>query len=89
MRKAILYLTGASVLALVAVAPATTWAKSDRDWGVTVSPGGIYVGPKTDYRDRHRYRHDDYGYKSSYKYRNRYDDDEDWRYRRYRDREDY
>jgi hypothetical protein len=75
MRKAILYLIGASVLALVAVAPATTWAKSS--WGVTVAPGGVYVGPKHDYRYRDRY--DD-----SYAYRHRFDD-EDWRYRRDRD----
>jgi hypothetical protein len=91
MRKAILYLAGASVLALFAFAPATTWAKSDSDWGITVSPGGVHVGPKTDYRDRDRYRYDDRSYddESSYKYRGRYDDDDDWRYRRYRDRDDY
>ena len=65
------------MLALVAIAPGTTWAK---DWGVTVGPGGVYVGPKTHYRDHYRY--DD-----SYAYRHRYDD-EDWRYRRDRD-EDY
>jgi hypothetical protein len=86
MRKAILYLAGASVLGMVALAPGTTWAKSERDWGVTVGPGGVYVGPKhdhrygdRDYRDRHRY--DD-----EYAYRHRYDD-EDLRYRRDRDRD--
>jgi hypothetical protein len=43
--KAILYLAGASLLGVVALAPGTTWAKSDRDLGITVGPGG-YVGPK-------------------------------------------
>lgn len=77
MRKAILSLAGASVLALVALAPTTTWA--GRDWGVTVTPGGIHVGPKPDYRDRYYDRRRD---RSAYRYR--YGDD-DWRYRRHRD----
>jgi len=83
MRKAILYLAGASLLGLVALAPGATWAKSDRDLGITVGPGGVYVGPKHDYRDRHRY--DD-----RYSDRQSYNDDEDSRYRRdrYRDREE-
>jgi len=83
MRKAILYLAGASLLGLVALAPGTTWAKSDRDLGITVGPGGVYVVPKHDYRDRHRY--DD-----RYSDRHSYNDDEDSRYRRdrYRDREE-
>jgi hypothetical protein len=78
MRKAIVYLAGASVLALVAFAP--TAASAGRDWGVTVSPGaGVYVGPKADYRSDYRYRR--YRYDDRYTY---HDDDDDWRYRRYR-----
>ena len=79
MRKLILSLAGASVLALVTLAPTATWA--GRDWGVTVSPGGVYVGPKPDYRDRYHYR-DRYRYDD----RSAYDD---WRYRQYRYRERY
>ena len=77
MRKSILYLAGVSLLALAVLAPATTWAKSDRDWGVTVGPGGVHVGPSYRHYDRDRYA-----------YRHRYDD-EDWRYRRDRDRDYY
>ena len=87
MRKAILYLAGASLLGLVALAPGATCAKSDRDLGITVGPGGVYVGPKHDYRDRHRY---DDRYDDRYSDRHSYNDDEDSRYRRdrYRDREE-
>jgi|SwirhirootsSR2_FD_contig_81_2410531_length_322_multi_12_in_0_out_0_1 hypothetical protein len=84
MRKAILYLAGASLLGVVALAPGTTWAKSDRDLGITVGPGGVYVGPKHDYRDRQRY---DDRYDDRYSDRHSYKDDEDWRYRRDRYRE--
>jgi hypothetical protein len=75
MRKAIVYLAGASELALVAFAP--TAASAGRDWGVTVSPGGVDVGPKADYRSDYRYRRDRYDDRYTH-----YDDDDDWRYRR-------
>jgi hypothetical protein len=72
MRKGLICLAGAGVLALAAAAPTATLAKSD--WGVSVSPGGgIYVGPQREYRYRDRY--------DRYSYRNWRDDEDYWRYR--------
>jgi hypothetical protein len=76
MKKGLICLAGAGVLALVAAAPTATLARPDRDWGVSVGPSGVYVGPQRDYRYK-RYRYDRYSYRPGY-------DDDYWRYRYHR-----
>lgn len=85
MKKAIRSLAGASVIALLALSPATASAdpRYHRDWdrgpdvSVGVGPGGVYIGR----RHYHRYSYD---YGPDWRYRHHYGD----HYRNWDDRDE-
>jgi hypothetical protein len=76
MRNTAISLAGAALIAL-AFAPQPASARNGPDWGVTVSPGGIYIGPKYDYS----YHHHRYNRSNEYSYSDRDRDYDYWRYR--------